>query len=140
MTRAEAAKFLVQFAQNVLCRDKIHTYDNRFIDIGNSYPDLQTNIKLAYEYGIFYGWSWWLFRPDDFISRDELIATIVRLVTAKYDDVSWINWADNYKKILSDHTTTKLNNITRWNITEVIYDLYRNSNYNLDNILWYILR
>ncbi len=87
LTRAEAAKFLVQFAQNVLCRDKINTYDNRFVDISNSHPDLQTNIKLAYEYGIFYGSEWWLFRPDDFITRDEIVATMIRLITNKYDDI-----------------------------------------------------
>lgn len=134
ITRAEAAKFLVQFAQNVLCRNKINTYDGRFVDINDSHPDLQTNIKLAYEYGIFYWSEWWLFRPDDFITRDELIATMVRLVTNKYDDLDGSWWADNYKKTLDVLSDKTLDNTTRGNMAEVLYDLYKNNNYNLGDI------
>lgn len=54
ITRAEAAKFFVQFAQRVLCKEKIQEYDGRFTDITNTHSDLQENIKLSYEYGIFY--------------------------------------------------------------------------------------
>ena len=133
ITRAEAAKFLVQFAQNVLCRQKIQTYNNRFKDIDNMHPDLQKNIKLSYEYGIFYGSEWWLFRPDDMISRDELIATTIRLLTTRYDDLTWSNWVDNYKNTLSSKTTISLIGTTRINITEVIYNLYKENNFILED-------
>lgn len=134
LTRAEAAKFFVNFAQNVLCRKKINTYDDRFIDISSSHTDLQTNIKLSYEYGIFYGYEWWYFKPDDIISRDEIIAVMMRLITNKYDDMTWDNRADNYKKTLSSHTTVSLDDTTRSSIALVLYDIYKNNKYTLEDI------
>ena len=131
ITRAEAAKFFVQFAQNVLCRQKIKTYDNRFNDIGDLYPDLQTNIILSNEYGIFYGSESNKFNPNSFITRDELIAVIMRLVTGKYDDAEWSDRAANYRINLENHTSIDLTNTTRWKLAEVIYDLYKHNKFEL---------
>lgn len=134
LTRAEAAKFFVQFAENVLCRKKIQTYDNRFVDITGIHPDLQTNIKLSYEYGIFYGYKDGVFKPNDFISNDEIIAVMVRLVTNKYDDASGTNRAANYKKTLNNRTTVKLGNTLRGSIIQVVFNLYKENEYVLEDV------
>ena len=131
ITRAEAAKFFVQFAQNVLCKKTIQSYDNRFVDIAGIHPDLQANIKLSYEYGIFYGAEGGKFNPDAYISHDELVAVIIRLVTGKYDDASGTDLAANYINTLETHTSIDLTNTTRGKLAEVLYDLYKNNNYSL---------
>ena len=131
ITRAEAAKFFVQFAQNVLCKKTIQSYDNRFVDIAGIHPDLQANIKLSYEYGIFYGAEGGKFNPDAYISHDELVAVIIRLVTGKYDDASGTDRAANYINTLETHTSIDLTNTTRGKLAEVLYDLYKNNNYSL---------
>mgnify|MGYP002348115401 CR=1 FL=1 len=131
ITRAEAAKFFVNFAEHVLCKQKNKKYDNRFIDLSETSPELQTNIKLSYEYGIFYGSEGGKFKPNSFISSDELIAVIMRLVTGKYDDIPGINRAANYKANLENHTTIRLNDTNRGNLSEVIYDLYKNNDFVL---------
>jgi hypothetical protein len=133
ITRAEAAKFFVQFAQNVLCKKTIQTYDNRFVDIAGIHPDLQANIKLSYEYGIFYGSEGGAFNPNAYISHDELVAVIIRLVTGKYDDVAGTDRAANYINTLETHTSIDLTNTTRGKLAEVLYDLYKNNNYSLQS-------
>ena len=138
ITRAEAAKFFVQFAQNVLCKKTIQTYDNRFVDIDTIHPDLQANIKLSYEYGIFYGSEGGKFNPNAYISNDELAAVIIRLVTGKYNDAEWKNRAANYINTLESHTSIDLTNTTRGKLAEVLYDLYKNNNYSLEES-WYVM-
>lgn len=76
---------------------------------------------------------WWLFRPDDFISKDELIATIVRLITNRYNDLTWSNRADNYTTFLDNHTTVDLSNTARWVTMQVVYNLYKENNFILED-------
>ena len=99
-----------------------------FVETG-IHPDLQTNIKLSYEYGIFYGYKDGVFKPNDFISNDEIIAVMVRLVTNKYDDASGTNRAANYKKTLNNRTTVKLGNTLRGSIIQVVFNLYKENEY-----------
>lgn len=133
ITRGEAAKFFVQFAQNVLCKKTIQTYDNRFTDISGVHADLQANIILSYEYGIFYGSEGGKFNPNSYITQDELTAVIIRLVTGKYNDAEGANRAANYINTLQSKTTIDLINTTRGKLSEALYDLYKNNNYNLES-------
>ena len=55
----------------------------------------------------------------------------MRLVTGKYDDIPGINRAANYKANLENHTTIRLNDTNRGNLSEVIYDLYKNNDFVL---------
>lgn len=56
LTRAEAAKFLSLFAQNILCRETTKTYSEGFFkDLDQTDTTLQNHIILAYEYEIFNG-------------------------------------------------------------------------------------
>ena len=88
LTRAEAAKFMVEFADNVLCRTTTRSYDNNFSDIGATNATLIPFIQKAYEYNIFNGDHTdatsnisTTFRPSDRINNDELTAIMIRLVT-----------------------------------------------------------
>jgi hypothetical protein len=55
ITRQEAARFMVEFAVNVLCRKPTYSYTNQFTDIANADPTLTPYIKQSYEYKIFHG-------------------------------------------------------------------------------------
>ena len=88
LTRAEAAKFMVEFADNVLCRTTNRSYNNNFSDIAGTDSSLLPFIQKAYEYNIFNGdhndatsFQSTTFRPTARINNDELTAIIVRLVT-----------------------------------------------------------
>ena len=141
LTRAEAAKFLSLFAQNILCRETTKTYPaGLFKDLGQTDAGLQSYIKLSYEYEIFRGDVGGMFRPNDIISRDELIAVIVRLVTNEYDNVQGADRAANYKATLNSNTSIPLTSVKRGNTAEVIYDLYRNNDYSMDADLGFVLR
>lgn len=89
LTREEAAKFLVEFANNVLCRKPIKTYDNNFNDLDHANETLRPYIIASYEYGIFQGDEGKIpttFRPKDVISLDEMMAILIRVTTAKFLD------------------------------------------------------
>lgn len=85
LTREEAARFMVEFAEKVLCRTKTRKYDGRFVDIGVSNPTLTPFIRASYEYEIFNGdksdTTTTTFRPKDRLSEEELVVIIVRLIT-----------------------------------------------------------
>ena len=53
LTRAQAAKFMVAFAQHVLCRERTRIYDNQFSDLDSADQTLVNWIQDAYEYKIF---------------------------------------------------------------------------------------
>ena len=96
---------------------------------------------MSYEYDIFHGDQVGelskvstTFRPKDKISRDEIIATMVRLVTNEYDEGLWESWASQYKSFLSRHVKAQLNSNARKDIAVTIYDLYRNNDYHIENI------
>ena len=93
LTREEAARFMVEFAINVLCRKPNRSYADNFTDIADANPTLISYIRKSYEYDIFHGdqvdeksKTSTTFRPLDKISRDEIIATMVRLVTNEYNE------------------------------------------------------
>jgi len=142
LTREQAAKFMVEFARNVLCREKTKIYDNRFSDLKWTNPTLSNFIKEAYEFEIFEGDrdtdddGSTTFRPTDRISDNELATIIVKLVTHNryQDQVLWDNRASFYRTKLEDYTRVNLNNSGRGNIAEVIYDMYRNNTYILNDV------
>lgn len=143
LTREEAARFVVEFAINVLCRSPKFTYTNQFNDLQISDPTLTPYIRQSYEYGIFYGdWAGAFygftttFRPKDSISEDELIAVIIRTITDTYNDTRpKENWAKNYYNFLNGSVkNTQLRDTIRWNVAETIYDLFRNNQFIYDGI------
>ncbi len=142
-TREEAARFTVEFAKNVLCRKPNKKYVNNFTDISNADLTLVPYIKQSYEYNIFQ-WDKWVlnttFRPKDIVTEDELSAIIVRLVTNKFYDWINTNWSSNYKKFINIITPhSAFTTLYRDNIAEVVYDIYKNNNYVLEDI-WYIIQ
>ena len=141
LTREEVARFMVEFAINVLCRKPNRSYAHNFNDLENSNPTLTKYIRMSYEYDIFHGDQVdesskvsTTFRPKDKISRDEIIATMVRLVTNEYDEGLWEYWASQYKSFLPRHVKAQLNSNARQDIAVTIYDLYRNNDYHLEDI------
>lgn len=84
---------MVEFAKKVLCRVPTYSYTNQFTDLDKADPTLIPYIKNSYEYVIFHGDEGGAskgipttFRPDEYISQDELIAVMIRLVTNKYNE------------------------------------------------------
>lgn len=147
LTREETARFMVEFAINVLCRKPNRAYTDNFNDIENANHTLIDYIKKSYEYDIFHGdqldaesKTSTTFRPLDKISRDEIIATMVRLVTNKYNEDLWETWANRYKAFLNKHVTANLKSNSRGDIAVTIYDLYRNNSYHMENIGYVINR
>lgn len=143
LTREEAAKFMVEFARNVLCREKTRTYSDRFSDIVWTDKTLLLFIKESYEYEIFNGdkdndGDWvTTFRPFDRISHDELATIMIRLITHnKYkNEATWDDRAAFYKeKLINYSKDARLTDNWRSIVAEVIYDLYRNNTYKLENI------
>ena len=147
LTREESARFMVEFAQKVLCRTKTRSYNNNFSDLDSSNPTLTKFIKESYEYEIFNGDKKeeyndsTTFRPTDRISNDELTAIMVRLVmNTILEEPVWWSWSDPYKiELMKYAKVSKLNDRGRGNIAEVIYDLYRNNQYELKDI-WYVIK
>ncbi len=139
ITREEAARFMTNFAKNVLCRKKTKTYDNQFSDINQADSTLTSYVKQSYEYEIFKWDPQGTFRPRSFISSDELTAVMVRLVTNKIQPELWSDWAAEYRKLLQWYTSTAFVSLHRSNIAEVLYDLYRNNDYDRTSI-WYIIK
>ena len=138
LTRAEAAKFMVEFADNVLCRTTTRTYDNNFSDMAGTNNSLVPFIQKAYEYNIFNGDNKeatsnvsTTFRPTDRINNDELTAIMIRLVTNSImQEYLGGNWVQPYTAKLNQLTkTSSLDKSGRGNIAEVIYDVYRNNTY-----------
>ena len=146
LTREEAARFMVEFAENVLCRKKTRTYNNNFSDLWWSNPTLTRFIRESYEYEIFNGdkgvddqYST-TFRPQDRISKNELAAIMVRLVTNTILEEPETDWSQHYRIQLNKYARlTQLNDRGRGNIAEVMYDLYRNNTYILQDV-WYVIQ
>ena len=114
---------------------------NDFHDINNANPTLISYIKKSYEYDVFHGDQVndaskvsTSFRPLDKISRDEIIATMVRLVTNEYNEWQGDALASQYKSFLRKYVTAQLNSNSRQDIAVTIYDLYRNNDYHMESI------
>lgn len=148
LTREEAARFMTEFATNVLCRKQSRTYNNHFIDLGNADPTLLPYIKKSYEYLIFNGdhnadgkKEKTTFRPKELITVGELTAIMTRLVRNELMEEVEGDWSRNYKMYISSITPkSHLVDEMRGTVAEVIYDLYRNNDYELREIGYVIKR
>ena len=121
LTRQETAKMLVKFAINVLCKTPINIYDNTFRDIDMVNSNLQNDVRLSYEYGLFRGHADGTFRPYDVMSEDDIARVLWRLLstTNVEDSVSIYQWI--VKKYTDKAISTR-----RWWFVELLYDIYQN--------------
>ena len=142
LTREEAARFMTEFATNVLCRKASRTYNDHFTDLEKVNPELLPYIKKSYEYLIFNGDSnaegkkeKTTFRPKELITVGELSAIMTRLVRNELlEEVEW-DRSKNYRTYINAITPkSDLKNEVRGTVAEVIYDLYRNNSYELKDI------
>ena len=75
------------------------------------------------------------FRPYDLITVDELSAIITRLVKNQTMEEPVEDRARNYRNYIgSIASKSALKNDIRWIVAEVIYDLYRNNDYELKEV------
>ena len=142
LTREEAARFMTEFATNVLCRKASRSYNDHFTDLEKVNPELLPYIKKSYEYLIFNGDSnpegkkeKTTFRPKELITVGELSAIMTRLVRNELlAEVEW-DRSKNYRTYINAITPkSDLKNEVRGTVAEVIYDLYRNNSYELKDI------
>ena len=142
LTREEAARFMTEFATNVLCRKASRTYNDHFTDLEKVNPELLPYIKKSYEYLIFNGDSnaegkkeKTTFRPKELITVGELSAIMTRLVRNELlAEVEW-DRSKNYRTYINAITPkSDLKNEVRGTVAEVIYDVYRNNSYELKDI------
>ena len=142
LTRQEAARFMTEFATNVLCRKPSRSYAEQFTDLGDADPTLLPYIYKSYDYLIFNGDAnpngdkvKTTFRPYDLITVDELSAIITRLVKNQTMEEPVEDRARNYRNYIgSISSKSALKNDIRWTVAEVIYDLYRNNDYELKEV------
>ena len=142
LTRQEAARFMTEFATNVLCRKPSRSYADQFTDLGDADPTLLPYIYKSYDYLIFNGdgnpngdKATTTFRPNDLITVDELSAIITRLVKNQTMEEPTQDRARNYRNYIgSIASKSALKNDIRWTVAEVIYDLYRNNDYELKEV------
>ena len=142
LTREEAARFMTEFATNVLCRKASRTYNDHFTDLEKVNPELLPYIKKSYEYLIFNGDSnaegkkeKTTFRPKELITVGELSAIMTRLVRNELLEEVEGDRSKNYRTYINAITPkSDLKNEIRGTVAEVIYDLYRNNDYELKDI------
>lgn len=104
LTRQEAARFMTEFATNVLRRKPSRSYADQFTDLGDADPTLLPYIYKSYDYLIFNGDAnpngdkvKTTFRPYDLITVDELSAIITRLVKNQTMEEPTEDRARNYR-------------------------------------------
>ncbi len=138
LNRQEAARFLTEFAKNVLCRKKTKTYENRFNDLDWVDPTLRSYIIESYEYGIFKWDSWGkytTFRPKETIKKSELSAIMIRLITNKFSEETTWDWSKNYRSQLETYLQgVEFSSVLRENVTEVLYSLYKNNKFEMKDV------
>ena len=107
LTRQEAARFMTEFATNVLCRKPSRSYADQFTDLGDADPTLLPYIYKSYDYLIFNGdanpngdKAKTTFRPNDLITIDELSAIITRLVKNEIMEEPTEDRARNYRNYI----------------------------------------
>jgi hypothetical protein len=135
LRRYEAAKMLVEFANKVLCRQKIREYPEWFYsDITWVDPVLIDYVKDAYEMWILQ-WTKWKFRPLENISEKEFIAAIVRMITSEnMDQVGQQNDRDRqyratFTELWLDSQLKISGTIQRGDVARVFYKLFYNHSY-----------
>ena len=134
LKRNEAAKILVNFAKNVLCRQPKDTYKEwMYKDIAGTDATLLPYIKLAYEYGIM-KWGKWKFRPLDRISKQEFIAGMMRILLNSYlAEWNSNDWYKNYETVFADYGLKTLvltdTTINRYDMSKLFYKIYYSDAY-----------
>ena len=95
ITRAEAAKFFVTFA-NLYNKNMIIKSETEcsFKDINNAPADLRQDIITACRYG-FIWWSNWKFMPNTKFTNAQAVTVFMRMYSGKKDE-SWNHYADRY--------------------------------------------
>jgi len=146
ITREQASKFFVEFATKVLWKDRWNVYSyNIFSDIGNADPTLKDHIIYANNMWLF-KWSNWKFMPFKKLTKAQAIAVVMRMVDW-YLDESWTSpfdlnkwtWYARYSEYVraanysynlnewgtySNFDTLDSQNITRWDVAILLYDIY----------------
>ena len=142
LTREEAARFMTEFATNVLCRKASRNYNDHFTDLEKANPELLPYIKKSYEYLIFNGdknadgkKEKTTFRPKELITVGELSAIMTRLVRNELLEEVKGDRSKNYRSYINAITPkSHLVNEIRGTVAEVIYDVYRNNSYEFKDI------
>ena len=95
ITRAEAAKFFVTFA-NLFKKNTIVKGVNEcnFSDINNAPADLRLDITTACRYWLL-AWSKWKFMPNSKFTNAQAVTVFIRMYSWKKDE-SWNHYADRY--------------------------------------------
>ena len=143
LKRYEAAKMLVEFARNVLCREKIKIFDNQYNDIATVDPTLKPYIIEAFEFGIL-KWSNGRFNPLETITKKEFVAAVMRMFTNENMDVEWAwnNWDQEYVTLFNelklDRELWIWNTIERYDVSKILYKLYHNESYEYREAWYYI--
>ncbi len=143
LKRYEAAKMLVEFARNVLCREKIKIFDNQYNDIATVDPTLKPYIIEAFEFGIL-KWSNGRFNPLETITKKEFVAAVMRMFTNENMDVEWAwnNWDQEYVTLFNelklDRELWIWNTIERYDVSKILYKLYHNDTYEYGEAWYYI--
>lgn len=136
LKRNEAAKILVNFAKNVLCRQPKDTYKEwMYKDIAGTDATLLPYIKQAYEYGIM-KWGKWKFRPLDRISKQEFIAGMMRILLNSYlAEWNSSDWYKNYETVFADYGLKTLvltdTTINRYDMSKLFYKIYYSDAYQV---------
>ena len=95
ITRAEAAKFFVTFA-NLFKKNAIvkGVKECDFSDINNAPADLRLDITTACRYWLL-AWSKWKFMPNSKLTNAQAVTVFMRMYGWKKDE-SWNHYADKY--------------------------------------------
>lgn len=120
LTRQEAAKFYVEFVENVLWEDMNQTNNDNcnFEDIDDADPSLKDYIIKACNYGIM-KWSNWKFKPNQQMSKAEALAVLVRAMqdnknmSTMEDEDSETPWYKDYYEKAYDNWRTKEDDYTQ---------------------------
>lgn len=146
ITREQASKFFVEFAVKVLWKNRWNIYSyNIFSDIDKADPTLKDHIIYANNMWLF-KWSNWRFMPFNKLTKAQAIAVVIRMVdwyldeswTTPYDLNKW-TWYARYSEYVSranysynlnerwvynNFDTLDKQNITRWDVAILLYDMY----------------
>ena len=143
LKRYEAAKMFVEFARNVLCREKNIIYNNQYTDINNIDPTLKPYIIEAYEYGIM-KWSKWEFRPTDTISNKEFVTILIRMFMNQNLDIlwQWNDWDVVYKQIYQSYGLDSIiwfnDTVDRYGMSKILFKIYFEPEFER-TAGWYVL-
>ena len=134
LTREQASKFFVQFANSVLWKDKwLIESHNLYSDIYNADPTLKDFIIYSSNMWLF-KWHNGKFMPFNQLSQAQALAVTIRMLDWYLDEPSdswyiyyfyraqtyWILWETGIKYTQADNT-----NITRWDMAIILYNAYK---------------